>query len=212
MSSFQNLSVVPSPLKDPRYVLNFKSSFSGMSDLSKKIPLTRAISSMRHLFPNEYQFYPSSWFIPAQFDAFVEHCNGYEAQHGSSSHDAWYIVKPDDGMQMPCYHYTNHFIVAVIFYRNWTSVSSRGVSLCPLSFLCCKKKRILQRSPTTEVPGGISVLFSINTLLFFSLTKKNITESLTCTKLILTVGRVDLTHDKNKSRKKWKWSSRNEWC
>ncbi|VDN27915.1 unnamed protein product [Gongylonema pulchrum] len=63
-----------------------------MSDLSKKISLTRAISSMRQLFPHEYQFYPSSWFIPAQFDAFVEHCN-------SSRHTAWYIVKPDDGAQ-----------------------------------------------------------------------------------------------------------------
>lgn len=83
-------------VKSPHAKVN---KFPGMSDLSKKIPLTRAISSMRHLFPNEYQFYPSSWFIPAQFDAFVEHCNGYEAQHGSSSHDAWYIVKPDDGAQ-----------------------------------------------------------------------------------------------------------------
>uniref|UniRef100_A0A183CYM6 Tubulin tyrosine ligase n=1 Tax=Gongylonema pulchrum TaxID=637853 RepID=A0A183CYM6_9BILA len=85
-------------IKSPRSKINkfpvteIISSSSGMSDLSKKISLTRAISSMRQLFPYEYQFYPSSWFIPAQFDAFVEHCN-------SSRHNAWYIVKPDDGAQ-----------------------------------------------------------------------------------------------------------------
>uniref|UniRef100_A0A1I7VJW9 Tubulin tyrosine ligase n=1 Tax=Loa loa TaxID=7209 RepID=A0A1I7VJW9_LOALO len=74
-----------------------------MSDLSKKISLTRAITSMRRLFPDEYVFYPSSWFIPAQLDAFIKHCNkcAKSGEHSTSFQNSnnWYIVKPDDGAQ-----------------------------------------------------------------------------------------------------------------
>ncbi|CAG9539245.1 unnamed protein product [Cercopithifilaria johnstoni] len=76
--------------------------FPGMSDLSKKISLTRAISSMRRLFPDEYTFYPLSWFIPAQLDTFIKHCDKCEkAEDNSTSfrNSNWYIVKPDDGAQ-----------------------------------------------------------------------------------------------------------------
>ncbi|VDM98056.1 unnamed protein product, partial [Thelazia callipaeda] len=77
-------------IKDPNAKIN---KFPGMSDLTKKISLTRAISSMRRLFPDEYQYYPSSWFIPAQLDTFVQYCKSRKTFHV----DNWYIVKPNDG-------------------------------------------------------------------------------------------------------------------
>ncbi|KHN75232.1 Tubulin polyglutamylase TTLL11 [Toxocara canis] len=75
--------------------------FPGMTELSKKISLTRAIASMRRLFPNEYEFYPKSWFIPAQLDEFCEHCKRTQmsTDDDTQSEVNWYIVKPDDGAQ-----------------------------------------------------------------------------------------------------------------
>ncbi|KAL3991078.1 Tubulin-tyrosine ligase family protein [Acanthocheilonema viteae] len=90
---------IKSLIKNPQSKIN---KFPGMSDLSKKISLTRAISSMRRLFPDEYTFYPSSWFIPAQLDAFIKYCNKCEKSEDSSTshHNSnWYIVKPNDGAQ-----------------------------------------------------------------------------------------------------------------
>ncbi|KAK6114449.1 Tubulin-tyrosine ligase family protein [Brugia pahangi] len=90
---------IRSIIKNPQSKIN---KFPGMSDLSKKISLTRAISSMRRLFPDEYAFYPSSWFIPAQLDAFMKYCNKCaksEDNLTSFQNNNWYIVKPDDGAQ-----------------------------------------------------------------------------------------------------------------
>uniref|UniRef100_A0A0R3RK51 TTL domain-containing protein n=1 Tax=Elaeophora elaphi TaxID=1147741 RepID=A0A0R3RK51_9BILA len=91
---------IRSIVKNPQSKIN---KFPGMSDLSKKISLTRAISSMRRLFPDEYSFYPSSWFIPAQLDAFIKHCDKCSKSDNNSNtsfqSSNWYIVKPDDGAQ-----------------------------------------------------------------------------------------------------------------
>ncbi|KAI6243824.1 hypothetical protein M3Y99_00047200 [Aphelenchoides fujianensis] len=65
--------------------------FPGMTELSKKVALTRAIRSMSELFPSEYDFYPKSWILPSQFEEF----RAYSAAHSN----AWFIVKPDDGCQ-----------------------------------------------------------------------------------------------------------------
>ncbi|KAK0404708.1 hypothetical protein QR680_017589 [Steinernema hermaphroditum] len=68
--------------------------FPNMTELSRKIALTRALQSMQRLFPSEYQFYPNSWFIPEQLGAFEAHCAAVGA-----SKKQWFIVKPDDGAQ-----------------------------------------------------------------------------------------------------------------
>uniref|UniRef100_A0A915PCZ8 Tubulin polyglutamylase TTLL11 n=1 Tax=Setaria digitata TaxID=48799 RepID=A0A915PCZ8_9BILA len=91
-------------IKNPQCKVN---KFPGMSELSKKTSLTRAILSMRRLFPDEYKFYPSSWFIPAQLDAFMQYWNtnnnNFNNKKGDDSislqNNKWYIVKPDDGAQ-----------------------------------------------------------------------------------------------------------------
>ena len=37
-----------------------------MYDLMHKINLTRSLNVMRMLFPDEYDFYPKTWFLPEQ--------------------------------------------------------------------------------------------------------------------------------------------------
>uniref|UniRef100_A0A0N5ANB1 Tubulin--tyrosine ligase-like protein 9 n=1 Tax=Syphacia muris TaxID=451379 RepID=A0A0N5ANB1_9BILA len=65
-------SIVYSDLK---YIVTNANSrvnkFPGMTELAKKVALTRAILSMKMLFDKEYEFYPNSWFIPAQLNDFT---------------------------------------------------------------------------------------------------------------------------------------------
>lgn len=61
-----------------------------MTELAKKISLTQAIHSMQQLFPEEFQFYPKSWIIPAQLLEFQKYCV-------NRTETSWFIVKPDEG-------------------------------------------------------------------------------------------------------------------
>jgi len=66
-----------------------------MTELAKKIELTRAINTMSQLFPDDYDYYPKSWFIPTQMQQF---CDYFQ----SESRSQWFIVKPDDGKLIRC--------------------------------------------------------------------------------------------------------------
>lgn len=79
-----------------------------MSGLSRKVALTQAVRSMKHLFPNEYRFYPNSWVLPAQLEEFREHIMMFQNVNKRRSsvstisseqknENTYYIVKPDDG-------------------------------------------------------------------------------------------------------------------
>ncbi|ULT85285.1 hypothetical protein L3Y34_013822 [Caenorhabditis briggsae] len=70
--------------------------FPGMTELAKKISLTHAIASMQKLFPDEYAFYPKSWFLPAHLNDF--HAYFRKAQAMGKT-EMWFIVKPDEGAQ-----------------------------------------------------------------------------------------------------------------
>uniref|UniRef100_A0A1I7TLF6 Tubulin tyrosine ligase n=1 Tax=Caenorhabditis tropicalis TaxID=1561998 RepID=A0A1I7TLF6_9PELO len=70
--------------------------FPGMTELAKKISLTHAISSMQKLFPDEYAFYPKSWFLPAHLNDFNTY---YRKAQALGKTEMWFIVKPDDGAQ-----------------------------------------------------------------------------------------------------------------
>ncbi|CAJ0565451.1 unnamed protein product, partial [Mesorhabditis spiculigera] len=76
--------------------------FPGMTELARKISLTHSIHSMQRLFPQEYEFYPKSWFLPA-------HLKEFEA-FGSkqANQQRWYIVKPDEGAQGTGIYLVNH--------------------------------------------------------------------------------------------------------
>ena len=65
----------------------------GMHDIAKKAQLARALNRMRAVFPDDFDFYPQTWTLPAQIDQFRSHCD--EARR----RDATYIVKPSGGSQ-----------------------------------------------------------------------------------------------------------------
>lgn len=42
-----------------------------MTEMVRKITLSRAVRIMQNLFPEEYNFYPRSWILPDEFQLFV---------------------------------------------------------------------------------------------------------------------------------------------
>ncbi|KAM6243631.1 tubulin polyglutamylase TTLL11 isoform 2-T4 [Porphyrio hochstetteri] len=71
--------------------------FPGMTEMVRKITLSRAVRTMQDLFPLEYNFYPRSWILPEEFPLFVE-----EVRMMKDSDPSWkptFIVKPDGGCQ-----------------------------------------------------------------------------------------------------------------
>ncbi|XP_042710338.2 tubulin polyglutamylase TTLL11 isoform X4 [Chrysemys picta bellii] len=71
--------------------------FPGMTEMVRKITLSRAVRTMQDLFPEEYNFYPRSWILPEEFPLFVA-----EVRMMKESDPPWkptFIVKPDGGCQ-----------------------------------------------------------------------------------------------------------------
>ncbi|XP_052670809.1 tubulin polyglutamylase TTLL11 isoform X2 [Harpia harpyja] len=69
----------------------------GMTEMVRKITLSRAVRTMQDLFPLEYNFYPRSWILPEEFPLFVA-----EVRMMKDSDPSWkptFIVKPDGGCQ-----------------------------------------------------------------------------------------------------------------
>lgn len=67
----------------------------GMCDLLCKANLTRALNVMRILFPDEFEFYPKTWFIPEQIEQFQEDARVIH-KHDRRRHRSLttFIVKP----------------------------------------------------------------------------------------------------------------------
>ncbi|XP_067397861.1 tubulin polyglutamylase TTLL11 isoform X3 [Emydura macquarii macquarii] len=71
--------------------------FPGMTEMVRKITLSRAVRTMQNLFPEEYNFYPHSWILPEEFPLFVA-----EVRMMKDNDPPWkptFIVKPDGGCQ-----------------------------------------------------------------------------------------------------------------
>ncbi|NXG78973.1 TTL11 polyglutamylase, partial [Baryphthengus martii] len=71
--------------------------FPGMTEMVRKITLSRAVRTMQDLFPLEYNFYPRSWILPEELPLFVA-----EVRMMKDSDPSWkptFIVKPDGGCQ-----------------------------------------------------------------------------------------------------------------
>lgn len=67
----------------------------GMNELLRKVHLTRLLNYMRSLFPNEYNFYPKTWFLPEQNQQFkddVRYLHQLDKKHNRSL--TTFIVKP----------------------------------------------------------------------------------------------------------------------
>lgn len=43
----------------------------GMTEMVRKITLSRAVRIMQSLFPEEYNFYPRSWILPDELQLFI---------------------------------------------------------------------------------------------------------------------------------------------
>ncbi|KAM5258782.1 tubulin polyglutamylase TTLL11 isoform 3-T3 [Hipposideros larvatus] len=52
--------------------------FPGMTEMVRKITLSRAVRIMQNLFPDEYNFYPRSWILPDEFQLFVAQILGFD--------------------------------------------------------------------------------------------------------------------------------------
>uniref|UniRef100_A0A8B9F5F0 Tubulin tyrosine ligase like 11 n=1 Tax=Amazona collaria TaxID=241587 RepID=A0A8B9F5F0_9PSIT len=71
--------------------------FPGMTEMVRKVTLSRAVRTMQDLFPLEYNFYPRSWILPEELPLFVD-----EVRMMKDSDPSWkptFIVKPDGGCQ-----------------------------------------------------------------------------------------------------------------
>ncbi|XP_069912462.1 tubulin polyglutamylase TTLL11 isoform X4 [Oryctolagus cuniculus] len=71
--------------------------FPGMTEMVRKITLSRAVRIMQSLFPQEYNFYPRSWILPDEFQLFVTQVQ--MVKEGDPSWKPTFIVKPDGGCQ-----------------------------------------------------------------------------------------------------------------
>nr|XP_060613570.1 tubulin polyglutamylase TTLL11 [Anolis sagrei ordinatus] len=68
-----------------------------MTEMVRKITLSRAMRTMQELFPEEYNFYPRSWILPEEFAIFLA-----EVHMIKDNNPSWrptFIVKPDGGCQ-----------------------------------------------------------------------------------------------------------------
>ncbi|XP_063172380.1 tubulin polyglutamylase TTLL11 [Candoia aspera] len=71
--------------------------FPGMTEMVRKVNLSRAMRTMQELFPEEYNFYPRSWILPDEFAIFLT-----EVNLRKENNPRWrptFIVKPDGGCQ-----------------------------------------------------------------------------------------------------------------
>uniref|UniRef100_A0A2K5M9A8 Tubulin polyglutamylase TTLL11 n=2 Tax=Cercocebus atys TaxID=9531 RepID=A0A2K5M9A8_CERAT len=71
--------------------------FPGMTEMVRKITLSRAVRTMQNLFPEEYNFYPRSWILPDEFQLFVAQVR--MVKDDDPSWKPTFIVKPDGGCQ-----------------------------------------------------------------------------------------------------------------
>ncbi|KAM6170015.1 tubulin polyglutamylase TTLL11 [Rhynchocyon petersi] len=71
--------------------------FPGMTEMVRKVTLSRAVRIMQDLFPEEYNFYPRSWILPDEFQLFVAQVR--MVKDGDPSWKPTFIVKPDGGCQ-----------------------------------------------------------------------------------------------------------------
>ncbi|XP_072285704.1 tubulin polyglutamylase TTLL11 isoform X2 [Pyxicephalus adspersus] len=71
--------------------------FPGMTEMVRKINLSRAVRTMQELFPKEYDFYPQSWILPEEYPIFTTQVR--MAKKNDPSWKPTFIVKPDGGCQ-----------------------------------------------------------------------------------------------------------------
>lgn len=90
-----------------------------MGDLLRKVHLTRSLNNMRLLFPNEYDFYPKTWFLPEQSQQFkddVRYIHHLDKKHNRSL--TTFIVKPS-GLFVKNFRVRDR-VSCYLFFRRFT--------------------------------------------------------------------------------------------
>lgn len=64
-----------------------------MSSIAHKTELSRHINRLRQFFPEDYSFYPCTWLLPEDQEAFEAYARNSKGKKST------YIVKPDEGAQ-----------------------------------------------------------------------------------------------------------------
>jgi hypothetical protein len=66
-----------------------------MYDILSKVDLTRSLNIMRMLFPDEFDFYPRTWFLPEQREEFQNDANSiHKKDRKQGKLLTTFIVKP----------------------------------------------------------------------------------------------------------------------
>ena len=73
--------------------------FPKMADILKKINLTRSLTNLQMMFPEDYNFYPKTWFLPKQYHEFCADIAILRRHKKKGQRSTFYIVKPDNGTQ-----------------------------------------------------------------------------------------------------------------
>lgn len=68
-----------------------------MREICSKMSLFRCLDQMHELFPSEYDFYPRTWYLPAQYHDFCSDVR--RMQEKKVKPKPTYIIKPDIGAQ-----------------------------------------------------------------------------------------------------------------
>lgn len=69
--------------------------FPGMVEVCSKMTLSRCLDIMRDLYPEDYDFYPRTWYLPAQYEDFCKEAEVKNAKKRKFKQT--YIVKPYGG-------------------------------------------------------------------------------------------------------------------
>lgn len=86
---------------EPFYRGGAVNKFPQMAETLRKINLTRALCNLHMLFPEEYNFYPKTWFLPQQYHTFCADVAHEKRQNKTKGKKRLptFIVKPDAGTQ-----------------------------------------------------------------------------------------------------------------
>lgn len=81
----------------PYFLINLTiTHYLGMEQICNKLTLSRCLDIMRDLYPEDYDFYPRTWYLPAQFDQFCSEAGPNANEKRKKSKQA-FIIKPYGG-------------------------------------------------------------------------------------------------------------------
>ena len=85
-----------------------------MSDILCKINLARSLNVMRMLFPDEFDFYPKTWFLPEQRDQFLEDaCFMHKKDRKNKRPLTTFIVKPSGSFRYMIESLINFYLFCI---------------------------------------------------------------------------------------------------